>query len=197
MVERDLSDALTQRLFDQRVVLLHGALDDTTATRVAAELMTLDAQGDSAVSLRIDCADGRLDLALTLMDVIELLGVPVRGLGLGQVGGAALGVLAVCTHCASMPSTRFRLREPATQLEARARDVGQWVQVRADERQRFCDRIAAAVGKPGAAVAEDMAAGLFMGATEALSYGLLDEICRPDAEIHQMPGPPIGYRPRH
>ncbi|MGP0031909.1 MAG: ATP-dependent Clp protease proteolytic subunit [Acidimicrobiales bacterium] len=195
MTERDLSEALTQRLFEQRVVLLHGTLDDTVASRVAAELMTLDAQGDSGVSLRIDCADGPLHLALTLMDVIELLGVPVRGLGLGQVGGAAVGVLAVCAHRASMPSTRFQLREPSTQLEARARDVAQWVDVRSDERQRFCARIAAASGQPLAVVDQDMSAGLFMGAPEALAYGLLDEVCRP-ADIRPMPGPPIGFRPR-
>ncbi len=193
--DRDLSEALAQRLFEQRVVVLHGTLDDMAATRVAAELMTLDAQGDSAVSVRIDCADGRLDLALTLMDVVELLGVPVRALCLGQVGGAALGVLAVCSHRAAMPSTRLQLREPPTRMEAAARNVAQWAQVRADERARFCSRLAAAVGKPVSTVADDLAAGLFMGAEDALAYGLLDEICRPDAEIRHMPGPPIGFRP--
>ena len=31
---------------------------------------------------------------------------------------------------------------------------------------------------------------------EALAYGLIDEVCRPDAAIHQLPSPPIGFRPR-
>jgi ATP-dependent protease ClpP protease subunit len=35
-----------------------------------------------------------------------------------------------------------------------------------------------------------------MNAEEALAYGLIDEISRPSADIHQMPGPPIGFRPR-
>jgi ATP-dependent Clp protease protease subunit len=194
--DRDWSETLAQRLFSQRVVLLHGTLDDLTATRVAAELMTLDAEGDAAVSLRIDCGEGSLALALTLMDVIELLGVPVRALCMGQVGGAALGVLAVCGHRAAMPSTRFQLREPATEMEATARQVAQWAQLRADERQRFCTRVAAAVNRPGSVVADDLAAGAFMDVDDALAYGLIDEICRPEAEIHQMPGPPIGFRPR-
>ena len=107
MHDGDWSQSLAQRLFEQRVVLLNGPLDDMTATRVSAELMTLDAEGDDAVTLRIDCADGSLALALTLMDVIELLGVPVHALSMGQVGGPAVGVLAVCHHRASMPSTRF------------------------------------------------------------------------------------------
>ena len=45
------------RLLAQRVVLLHGPLDDLSVTRVAAELMTLDAEGDDAVSLRVDCGE--------------------------------------------------------------------------------------------------------------------------------------------
>jgi ATP-dependent Clp protease protease subunit len=205
---RDWSDTLTQRLFEQRVVLLHGALDDLTATRVAAELMTLDAEGDGAISLRIDGgagpggaggtagAAGSLALALTLMDVVELLGVPVRALCLGLVGAPAIGVAAVCSGRAAMPSTRFHLREPSTQSEVHARDVVQWSDLRADERRRFCARVAAAAGKSEDEVAADLTAGIYMGVDEAVAYGLIDEVCRPDASIHQLPGPPIGFHPR-
>jgi ATP-dependent Clp protease protease subunit len=195
MNDADWSRTLAERLFEQRVVVLHGALDDTVASRVSAELMTLDAEGDGPVTLRIDSADGSVALALTVMDVIELLGVPVRALCLGQVGGPAVGVLSVCAHRSSMPSTRFSLREPTTQLETRAREVAQWAQLRADELRRFTERVAAAAGQPVDSVAGLFAAGTFMSAQEALDYGLIDEITRPRGEIHRMPGPPIGFRP--
>jgi ATP-dependent Clp protease protease subunit len=191
----DWRRTLAQRLFEQRVVMLSGPLDDLSANRVAAELMTLDAEGDSAVTLRIDSGEGAIATALTLMDVVELLGVPVHGLALGQVGAAALGVLAVCSHRAAMPSARFSLREPRTETVAPAREVAQWARLRADERQRFCERLAAAAGKPVAVVVEDLTRGLLMSAEEALGYGLIEEISRPSADIHQMPGSPIGFRP--
>jgi ATP-dependent Clp protease protease subunit len=196
MTDRDWSQVLAQRLFEQRVVLLHGALDDMVANQVAAELMTLDAEGDGAVSLRIDSAEGSLAVALTVMDVIELLGVPVRALCMGRVGGPALGVVAVCSHRAAMPSTRFELREPPTRMDAPASQVAQWARVRHEERARYCARVAARVGQTADAVARDLDAGLFMGAEEAVTYGLIDEICRPDAEIRQLPGAPFGFRPR-
>ena len=196
MNDGDWSQVLAQRLFEQRVVVLHGRLDDASASRVSAELMTLDAEGDTAISLRIDCGDGSLALALTLMDVIELVGVPVHALCMGQVGGPAVGILSVCSHRSAMPSTRFSLREPTTEMQARARDVEQWAQLRADEWSRFTERLATAAGRTAAAVAETFAAGAFMSAQDALDFGLIDEICRPKGEIHQMPGPPIGFRPR-
>src|SRR5580658_120246 len=158
---------LAERLFEQRVVLLHGALDDTVASRVSAELMTLDAEGDGPVTLRIDSADGSVALALTVMDVIELLGVPVRALCLGQVGGPAIGVLSVCSHRAAMPSTRFSWREPTTQLAPRAREVERWAQMRSEERQRFAERVASAVAQPARAVAELLDVGSYMTAQEA------------------------------
>ncbi len=181
------------------MVLLHGSLDDLTVARVSAELMTLDAEGDEPVTLRVDCGEAELAPALTLMDVVELMGVPVRALCLGQVGEGAVGVVAVCAARAAMPSTRFALREPsAGQATMHVRNVAQWAELRADERARFCDRVAAAAAKrPAEQVRLDMERGLFLSAAEAAEYGLIDEVCRPDAAIHPLPGSgtPMGFRP--
>jgi ATP-dependent Clp protease protease subunit len=182
----------------QRVVLLHGTLDEQSVMRVSAELMTLDAEGDDPVTLRVDCGEAALAPSLTLMDVIELLGVPVRALCLGQVGSGAIGVVAVCAHRAAMPSTRFSLSEPTTQLQAHVRNVAQWAELRAAERQRFCARLGAAIGHEPSTVEADVEHGRFLGAEEAVEYGILDEVCQPDAPIRRLPGtgpPPMGFRP--
>jgi ATP-dependent Clp protease protease subunit len=150
--------------------------------------MTLDADGDEPVTLRVDCAAAGLGPALTLMDVIELMGVPVHALCLGQVAGGAVGVLAVCAHRSAMPSTRLLLNEAPTHMEAHVRNVAQWAELRADERRRFCERVGAAVGHPAGEVVEDLERGRFFGAAEAVEYGLLDEVCRPDADIRSLRG---------
>ncbi len=197
-----LSETLRSRLLDQRVVLLHGPLDDRSVTRVSAELMTLDADGDGSVTLRLDCGEADLAVALTLMDVIELMGVPVHALCLGQVGAGAIGVVAVCAHRAAMPSTRFSLCEPTTRHEAHVRNVAQWAELYARERHRFCERVGVATGKSVAAVEEDLERGRFLSAAEAVGYGIIDEVCRPDAAVRRLPGPgpgsgppPVGFRP--
>jgi len=193
-----LSDVLARRLLAQRVVSLHGPLTDFSVTRVAAELMTLDAEGDDPVTLRVDCGEAALAPALTLMDVIELMGVPVRALCLGQVAAGAVGVVAVCAHRSALPSTRFALAEPATSLHAHARNVAQWAELRAGERQRFCARVGAATAQAAGVIESDMERGLFMGVEEALAYGILDEVSRPEAPVLRLPGsvpPPMGFRP--
>ncbi len=197
-VGEPLSESLRRRLLDQRVVLLHGPLDDVAVTRVSAELMTLDADGDGPVTLRVDCGEAGLAPALTLMDVIELLGVPVRALCLGQVAAGAVGVVAVCAQRSAMPSTRFSLCEPTTRHEAHVRNVAQWAELQARERRRFCERVGAAVGQSVDAVEEDLQRGRFLSAAEAVAYGIVDEVCRPDAAVRNLPGsgpPPVGFRP--
>lgn len=193
-----LSETLARRLLAQRVVLLHGALDDLSVTRVSAELMTLDAEGDEPVTLRVDCGEAGLAPALTLMDVIELMGVPVRALCLGQVAAGAIGVVAVCAHRAAMPSTRFSLCEPRTQREAHVRNVARSAELQSAERRRFCERVGAAARRPPADVEGDMEHGRFLSADEAVRYGILDEVSRPDATVHGLPGsgsPPMGFGP--
>jgi ATP-dependent Clp protease, protease subunit len=195
-----LADVMARRLLEQRVVLLSGTLDELTATRVSAELMTLDADGDDPVTLRVDCGDAALAPALTLMDVVELMGVPVHALCLGQVSGGAVGVVAVCEHRAALPSTRISLCEPTTHLEAHVRNVAQRVELHAAERRRFCERIGEAAGKAAETVEADFDRGRFLSAEEAVAYGILDEVSRPDAAIRPLRGggesqPPMGFRP--
>ena len=193
-----LSDIVARRMLAQRVVLLHGTLDEQSVMRVSAELMTLDADGDDPVTLRVDCGEAALAPSLTLMDVVELMGVPVRALCLGQVASGAVGVVSVCAHRAAMPSTRFSLSEPTTQLQAHVRNVAQWAELRAAERQRFCARVAAATGQASSTVETDVERGRFLGAEEAVDYGILDEVCQPDAPVRRLPGavsPPMGFRP--
>ena len=116
----------------------------------------------SPVTLRVDCGEAALAPALTLMDVIELLGVPVRALCLGQVAAGAVGVVAVCAQRSAMPSTRFSLCEPTTRHEAHVRNVAQWAELQAGERRRFCERVGAAVGQSVDAVEEDLQRGRFL-----------------------------------
>ena len=193
-----LSDVVARRLLAQRVVLLHGPLDDFSVTRVAAELMTLDAEGDDAVTLRVDCGEAALAPSLTLMDVIELMGVPVRALCLGQVGAGAVGVVAVCSHRSALPSTRFSLSEPTTALQAHVRNVTQWAELRAPGAGALLRPRRRGHRPDPATVESDLERGRFLGAEEALAYGILDEVSRPDAPVRQLPGsgpPPMGFRP--
>ena len=184
-----LPGSLAGRMFDRRVVFLHGALDDRLAGELSIALMTLDAEGNGPISLHIDCAEGTFDGALAVMDVIDLLGVPVHATCVGRVEGPCCGVLAVCDHRRASMNTRFRLGAPRERFEGTVRDAAAQLEQLQARVARFVARLAGATGWPVERVADDVAAGRYLGADEALRYGLIDEVIdRPDAPVIPLPG---------
>ncbi|HVM64684.1 MAG TPA: ATP-dependent Clp protease proteolytic subunit [Acidimicrobiales bacterium] len=193
--ETDWGAAVRDRLFAHRTVLLRGALDDATATRVAAELMTLDATGDTRVTLHVDAWGGTLEAAFAVMDVIDLLGVPVHVLCTGRAEGAAVGIVAVAERRACTPHARFLLRDAEATMRGSAADLARWAEHHLRQVRRFHERVAAAVRRPVEEVAADHAAGRYLTAEEALAYGLVDEVASARATVYPLPGRSVGFRP--
>ena len=202
MIDRDASDHggpggwLPGRLFDQRIVLLRGALSDEVAGAVAAQLMTLDATGDGAISLHLDSPGGPLSAAFTLMDTIDLCGVDVDVVAQGRVEGTALGVLAVGHHRRALHHTRFRLCLPTAEATfGRARDLEAFAEHYARDVQRFIARIAAACRRPAEHVEADLDSGRYITAEEAKALGFLDEVYAPKGAGGEPPRFPFGFQP--
>ena len=72
--------------------------------------------------------------------------------------------------------------------------MAQWAELRAGERQLFCARVGAATAQAAGVIESDMERGLFMGVEEALAYGILDEVSRPDAPVRRLPGSGAGRK---
>jgi len=185
----DRSDWLEGHLFDRRIVALRGPLDDATATRLASQLMTLDATGDDAVQLQLDSPGGPLEAAFAVVDVIDALGVPVTVTCMGRVEGSATAIVAACNRRLAMPHTRFRLCDPDASFEARASQIASLVEHHQWAYQRYHERLALGTGQTVDAVAAACEAGRWMDAGEAIAFGLVDEIIRPQrASVRALPG---------
>jgi ATP-dependent Clp protease protease subunit len=190
------ADALHLQMLEARVVLAHGVLDDDLATRVATELMTLDAGGDAPVRLMLNSGGGSLSAAFTLIDVIDLLGVPVHATCIGRAEGPAVGVLAVATRRLALPHARMRLCAADDAFTGRADDVATWAARHDAETRRFCARIAEATRRPASWIETAMREGRWFDAHEAMRAGLVDEITQTSAApAVPVAARPIGFRP--
>jgi ATP-dependent Clp protease, protease subunit len=196
--ERDPTDpwleTLRERMLGERTVFVSGFLDDSVASRAALELMTLDAAGDDAVKLHIDCPGAALEPAFALMDVIDAMGVDVHAMCVGQAVGPAVGVLAVCHERSATSHCRLRLVDPPLELSGRPRDIDAGLEDHKGRMRRFCERLAEVTGQPADAIRADMGRGLYMSAEEAKEYGLLDKVVSPDARVLPFPRR-LGFRP--
>jgi ATP-dependent Clp protease protease subunit len=169
------------QLFGRRTVLVSTTLDDETASRVAAELMTLDALGDDPIELWVNCSGGTYEAALAVMDVIDLVAVPVRATCLGHAEGPVVGVLAVAHHRAAAPHAQLRFEAPSASLTGRVSDVVRAADDLAQRHANFCQRVAQASGQRVEWVDDALRTRRTFAPIEAVRAGLLDEIAAPRA----------------
>lgn len=190
--------SLDSGLLGRRVVRLWGPLDDNTVTEVSAELMALDAMGDDPVQLIVASTGGPLHLALSLVDTIDLLGVPVNVTCLGRVEGAANLVVAVAAKRAAARHAHFRLCTPEVTVSGNASQLTAWAEQHRLELERFTQRLAQACGRHYEHVEADLSTGRWLDADAALAYGLVDEIWAPPPRSGPLSPPrrPLGFGPQ-
>ena len=173
---RRLSAWLQERLFERRIVLVSGRLDADIAAEAAAALMTLDTTGEEPIDLHLDSADGTLESVFVLIDTADLLRARLRIHCRGQVGGPAIGVVAAADYCSAAAHTRFRLFQPTTQFSGPPDQIASYSRQQQELLWRLHARLAHLTKRPAEEIAEDMRRGRYLDATEALAYGLIDEI---------------------
>jgi ATP-dependent Clp protease protease subunit len=167
-------DWLAQRLLEQRVIALAGEVDEETANRVVAELGVLDASGDEPVSLRLTGVSVELGAALTLVDALDLMGVPVHVTCLGTLTGPGVALLAVGDRRVAGRHATLHLCEPRSPHGIPGRELETIAAEQARQLRRLQERMAAACRRPVDGLAADMRAGRLLTAEEAREYGIVD-----------------------
>ena len=170
----DWPGRIYQRLLEQRIVLASGHLDGEAATVLCAQLLTLDAEGDGPVRLELQGLDAELPAALTVLGVLDVLRVPVTGYVAGQLGGAAIGLLAACRHRLAYPSAVLSLAEPRLNLDGTATEVSAQQQQIAAMLDTLYIRLAEVTGREVDEIRGDARRGRFFSVAEAISYGLIE-----------------------
>jgi ATP-dependent Clp protease, protease subunit len=173
--DRGLPDPLAERLLKQRVVLVSGVLDDAAATRLSAQLLTLDAEGDGPIRLELQNLKAELPAALMLMGILDVVRAEIQAFAGGETGGPALGVLASCPRRLAYPNALFTLSEPKLRFAGTATEVSAHEQ----QAERMVDslfyRLAEATGREAEDIREDARRGRVLTVAEAIGYGLVHD----------------------
>jgi ATP-dependent Clp protease, protease subunit len=171
----DWQDQLYARLLEKRIVMASGILDEEAATRLSAQLLTLDAESDEPIRIELQNLRADLPAALAVMGVLDVVRVPVRAQVSGEIRGAALGVLVACPRRLAYPNASFALSEPRLQLGGTVTAVTE----RQQQVERMLDslyyRIAEATGRDADQVREDARRGRTLTTAEAIGYGLIHD----------------------
>ncbi|HEV3328035.1 MAG TPA: ATP-dependent Clp protease proteolytic subunit [Acidimicrobiales bacterium] len=182
-------DDVRSALLERRVVLLRAELDTAAASELAATLLTLDATGDTSIELRMSSSHGPLDAALSVIDVIDVLGVPVHAVALGTIEGGPVGVLVSCSPRRIGAHAVLRLREPDVQVAGTANDLERALAAQGARRAGFLEHLADRVGRPFAELDAEWSRGAILEARDAVTLGYADEILEAGAQRAPSDGP--------
>ena len=122
---------------------------------------------------------GEVWAALSLVDVVDLLGVPSTTSALGRVHGGHVAVLAVCDDRTVAGHASLRLVGSTGASVGERRPAGAAGSANQLEWEAFCGCIARATGQSQDQMAEDAGNGRYFTAEEAVAYGLADRLERP------------------
>jgi len=165
---------LYDRLLEQRIVMAHGMLNGEAATRLSAQLLTLDAEGTQPIRLELQGLGAELPAALSVMGVLDVVRAPVSAYVGGRISGPALGVLVAARHRYAYPNALLVLSEPRMSFDGTVTSVAaQEEQVRAMLGELF-SRLSEVTGRDVGSIRADAERERLLTVDEAIGYGLLD-----------------------
>jgi ATP-dependent Clp protease, protease subunit len=167
------------RLLKERIVFLVGPVNDQSANLVVAQLLFLESENpDKDIFLYINSPGGSVSAGLAIYDTMQFIKPDVSTLCLGMAAsmGSFLLMAGAKGKRAALPNSRVMIHQPsggaqgqATDIEIHAREI---IKTREQLNRIYADR----TGQTYEKITSDMERDFFMSPTEALAYGLIDQV---------------------
>ncbi len=178
---------LEKRLFDQRKVLIFGAINDKVARDVTGRLLALAGASDKPIDVYINSPGGHVESGDTIHDMIRFVDsmAPVRVIGTGWVAsaGALIYVAGVKERRICLPNTRFLLHQPMGGVRGPAVDIDIEAREIIKMRERLNRLFARETGQTYEKVAKDTDRNYWMSAEEAIAYGMVSRVVHSITEL--------------
>ena len=175
----DRSYDIFSRLLKDRIVFIDGEITDANADLVVAQLLFLDSQNpDKDINLYINSPGGSVTAGLAIYDTMQQIRSEIQTFCLGQAASMAAILLAggSAGKRNALPSSRVLIHQPWGGVQGQAVDIG--IQAREIVRLKklTIEYFAYHTGKKPEEIASDMERDFFMSATEAVEYGIVDQV---------------------
>jgi ATP-dependent Clp protease protease subunit len=172
---------LYSRLLKDRIVMLTTQIDDGSASLLAAQLLHLESEDpDNDIALYINSPGGSVTSMLAVYDTMQLIRPDVSTVCLGMAASGAAVLLAAGApgkrFC--LPNARILIHQPHGGAQGQSIDIENQAREMAFLRGRLEEILVAHTNQPRERIARDTERDYIVGATEAVSYGLVDEVLR-------------------
>ncbi len=167
------------RLLKERVIFLVGPIHDGMANLIVAQLLFLESENpDKDINLYINSPGGSVSAGMAIYDTMQFIKPDVSTLCTGLAASMGSFLLAAGAkgkrYC--LPNSRVMIHQPSGGFQGQASDI----EIHAREvlylKKRLNEMLARHTGQPIEQIERDSDRDRFMGAEEAVKYGLIDRV---------------------
>jgi len=167
------------RLLKDRVVFIVGGVEDQVANLVVAQLLFLESENpDKDIHLYINSPGGVVTAGLSIYDTMQFIKPDVSTICVGQAASMGSLLLAGGTHgkrfC--LPHSRVMIHQPSGGFQGQASDIDIHAREVLKLRAQLNLILSKHTGQPIEQIEKDSDRDYFMGAADAVKYGLVDSV---------------------
>ena len=167
------------RLLKERVIFLVGPVEDYSANLIVAQLLFLESENpDKDIYFYINSPGGSVTAGMAIYDTMQFIKPDVSTLCIGQA--ASMGALLLNSGAKgkrhALPNSRVMIHQPLGGFQGQASDIAIHAKEIIKVKDRLNQIMAKHTGQPIDTIAIDTDRDNFMGAEEAVKYGLIDTV---------------------
>jgi len=169
------------RLLNERIVFLNGGVDDHSANLIVAQFLHLESQdSEKDIHFYINSPGGVVTAGMSIYDTMQFIKPNICTYVMGQACsmGSLLAQAGTAGKRYMLPYARHMIHQPsggargqATDMEIQVKEI---LKMKKELTQIYANHNSK--GKTFKQLSADMERDFFMDATEALEYGLIDQI---------------------
>ncbi|MEK7410654.1 MAG: ATP-dependent Clp protease proteolytic subunit [Actinomycetota bacterium] len=171
---------LYSRLLKENIIFLGTPIDDTIANLICAQLIHLESENpDKDINIYINSPGGDITALFAIYDTMQFIKNDIATICLGQAASAAAVLLAAGTKGKrlALPHARVLLHQPYGQMDyAQVTDLEIAARELLRMRELLEQVLSKHTGQSTERIHKDTDRDYVLEATEALEYGVIDEI---------------------
>ena len=166
------------RLLKNRIIILNGEINDTSANIVVAELLYLDSLNSDDISLYINSPGGSIPSGMAIYDTMNFIKSDVSTICIGMSASMAAFLLSSGKKGKRyiLPNAEVMIHQPLGGVQGQATEIKIAAERILKLKKKLNQILQKNTNQELSKIEQDTERDYYLDANEALSYGIVDKI---------------------
>ena len=166
------------RLLKDRIIIINGEINNELSNSVVAQLLFLDSLNNEDISIYINSPGGSVTDGMAIYDTMNFINSDVSTIGLGMCASMGAFLLSSGTKGKryALPNCEVMIHQPLGGAQGQATEIKIAAEHILKTKDKLNKILSLNTGKDLNIIEKDTDRDNFMTSSEALKYGIIDEI---------------------